>query len=693
MSLRDLQTNLKSLRYGNDLQGGGDSGLPYITTDVDTQLTNIASIDLRGPVKDLLKSAGIDIPSIANITTNNILNKDSGFIRGGTVGAAKTGLIDVIRIGKFLVNNPLWIAKQVGLQLSNPKLESPRGTLALVTLGNTLSATTGGIIQPSRIYNLGINTLAQVPSNAVGVHFYRHGLGPVMDDQSKYEAIVRNNNESTLFGFGKSNNRLLRLKDKLNIDEGAKPLIRGGIASGILNILSQVPALSGIKKILSNNKPIDEYLTGPGSFYGIGSTLIRRFEVTTNPEVVEEFKSIAKATSLVNTRVSVDRGIPRIGGFYGVTNYLRFQDTLEDKDNTALSNNGTNVFDDSTNNAISAISIITNSNIPSLKPYANIANKIKTKIEQSIPFSDSTVYTAQTPANSPFSKARKTFKTIDFENTNILDRDPYKKTRYYGDRKVSEDGSQAKYNNTEVFDRYDSDILTVAFRGVDLFSQNEERWLFSAYMTGFRDSFDATWNDINYIGRSETFYVYSKFKRSVSFNLRIPCFNRTQLFEKHRALGQLASTTAGRYSGETNALGGVLLRLNVGSYLVGEYATLNSLNYTVPDDTTWDITPEARLAMYIEASFSFNIVHQKLPQYLPSKDNPTAGFFGYLQDSVPGDARFLQIPNRKKDEQQGINNTFVTDIVSPTTSENKGTPFNDIQKVIKYEYPKIPKNK
>jgi hypothetical protein len=672
MSLRDLQTNLKSLRYGNDLQGGGDSGLPYITTDVDTQLTNIASIDLRGPVKDLLKSAGVDIPSIANITTNNILNKDSGFIRGGTVGAAKTGLIDVIRIGKFLVNNPLWIAKQVGLQLSNPKLESPRGTLALVTLGNTLSAATGGIVQPSRIYNLGINTLAQVPSNAVGVHFYRHGLGPVMDDQSKYEAIVRNNNESTLFGFSKSQNRLLRLKDKLNIESGTTPLVRGGIASGILNVISQIPALSGIKKILSNNKPIDEYLTGPGSFYGIGSTLIRRFEVTTNPEIVDEFKIISKAVSLTNTRVSTTS--PRIGEFYGVTKYLRYQDTLSDNNLTALSRNGVKVFG--------------NQN-PSLNTYRNIVSKIKTKIEQSIPFSDSTVYTAQTPANSPFSKARKTFKTINFENTNILDRDPYKKTRYYGDRKVSEDGSQAKYNNTEVFDRYDSDILTVAFRGVDPFSQNEERWLFSAYMTGFRDNFDATWNDINYIGRSETFYVYSKFKRSVSFNLRIPCFNRTQLFEKHRALGQLASTTAGRYSGETNALGGVLLRLNVGSYLVGEYATLNSLNYTVPDDTTWDITPEARLAMYIEASFSFNIVHQKLPQYIPSTKSQTAGFFGHLQDSVPGDAMFLQIPNRKKDEQQGINNTFVTDLVLPIN--NKGTLFNNIDKVIKYEYPKIPK--
>jgi len=30
MALRDLQTNLKSLQFGNDTPGGGSSGLPYI---------------------------------------------------------------------------------------------------------------------------------------------------------------------------------------------------------------------------------------------------------------------------------------------------------------------------------------------------------------------------------------------------------------------------------------------------------------------------------------------------------------------------------------------------------------------------------------------------------------------------------------------------------------------------------------
>jgi hypothetical protein len=187
------------------------------------------------------------------------------------------------------------------------------------------------------------------------------------------------------------------------------------------------------------------------------------------------------------------------------------------------------------------------------------------------------------------------------------------------------------------------------FRGVDPFSLNEERWAFSAYLSGFRDDFNATWNDINYIGRSETFYVYSKFKRSVSFTLKIPCFNRTQLFEKHRALGQLASTTAGSYN-EGGLLGGVLIRLNIGNYIVGEYSILNSLNYSIPDDASWDITPEGRLAMLVDASFNFTIIHKELPQYKSQQ-----GFFKYLPDQVSG---YLEKGNRTQTEQSKINLNF-----------------------------------
>ena len=56
------------------------------------------------------------------------------------------------------------------------------GYLTISNLANTISSNFG----PTRIYNLGINTLAQVPVNAFGKHFNRHGLTPVQED---YELI------------------------------------------------------------------------------------------------------------------------------------------------------------------------------------------------------------------------------------------------------------------------------------------------------------------------------------------------------------------------------------------------------------------------------------------------------------------------------------------------------------------------
>ena len=40
MGLIDLKTDLKSLRYGNDRIGGGNSGQPYITTTIPDDISS-----------------------------------------------------------------------------------------------------------------------------------------------------------------------------------------------------------------------------------------------------------------------------------------------------------------------------------------------------------------------------------------------------------------------------------------------------------------------------------------------------------------------------------------------------------------------------------------------------------------------------------------------------------------------------
>jgi hypothetical protein len=219
-------TNLRSLQYGNDTIGGGNSGEPYITTAIPP--ANQQQVD-----------------------STNIWNSDSGLIRGGFTGATKASATDFVRIGKFLKDSPrgpMFIIKQVGLQLSNPQLEAPRGagsTLNNIIQGNFSTLFGGGDnfnanIGATRIYNGGINTLLQVPVNAFGGHIVRHGLLPIESDSAKYENVARNNDPLNEDEGGK-NNRLVRLKAKLESDPNAN---------------------------------IARYISGPGSVDGIGITTI-----------------------------------------------------------------------------------------------------------------------------------------------------------------------------------------------------------------------------------------------------------------------------------------------------------------------------------------------------------------------------------------------------------------------------------
>jgi hypothetical protein len=163
-----------------------------------------------------------------------------------------------------------------------------------------------------------------------------------------------------------------------------------------------------------------------------------------------------------------------------------------------------------------------------------------------------------------------------------------------------------------MYDRNDGENMSVVFQLINPFTaQNLHRIIFPAYINGFKVNSDATWNDISYIGRSENLHVYSKFKRTVSFNLQIPCFNIIELRERHRALGALESSLAGQY--KDSKLGGILTRLYLGNYLKGETGIINNISYDIPNDSSWDI--DEKLAHNINVSINFTVIHNDLPTY------------------------------------------------------------------------------
>jgi len=260
MPLIDLQTNLKNLRFGNDRPGYGSSGLPYIQT----------------AIPDTPNATGTFLPLFRPGSTGNLDYPIRGGLAGFPLQAAQFQLgsqtftlsnqLDKTRIRKFFDDAPrgkAFLEKQIGLQFSNPKIET----------GNTLFGIPQafpfpGIVENTRIYNNGVNTLAQVGVSGTGAHATRPGLIPFNPFQKFYYDIVNAQNVEN----EKQTNRLLILRN-LKMTTSTNPFVNP----------TNVPDINRVNTlgISLNRNLLFQYLGGPGSVYGIGSTTIKRVVDTT----------------------------------------------------------------------------------------------------------------------------------------------------------------------------------------------------------------------------------------------------------------------------------------------------------------------------------------------------------------------------------------------------------------------------
>ena len=252
MPLIDLQSNLKNLRFGNDRPGYGSSGLPYIQTIMPDTPNATGTVQ---PIYRPGSTGGLDFPIRGGQLEFNL----------GTQSFTVSSKIDKSRIKKFFEDRPrgtAFIQKQVGLQLSNPKIET----------GNTLFGIPQGLpfpglLENTRVYNLGANTLAQVGVSGTGFHAIRHGLIPFNPFQKFYYDIVNKQNVTNQ----KSSNRLYNLL--------ALKMTTGDPFANPANVpdINLVNTLG----ISLNRNMIFQYLGGPNSVYGIGTTTIPRVVDTT----------------------------------------------------------------------------------------------------------------------------------------------------------------------------------------------------------------------------------------------------------------------------------------------------------------------------------------------------------------------------------------------------------------------------
>ena len=238
IKLNNGDTLLKSLKFGKDRPGGGDSGQPYIQTSIEGQAENTA----------------ID---------------GDGIIRGGLTAPSRA-LEDVTRLSKYFFDfkNPngiLFTVKQNLLSRIAVKAETATGpayggfTKSRTVLGQ--GVTSDGFTEGNGAINEGIytplSTLGQAAVGFLGQHLNKQGLDPTGNfpnaSINKYNDIVFERNKAERNGEGpvrsiipfnlirreqranqqlyRSNLQQSRAEDRAIDEQNLRPEDRGGFST------------------------------------------------------------------------------------------------------------------------------------------------------------------------------------------------------------------------------------------------------------------------------------------------------------------------------------------------------------------------------------------------------------------------------------------------------------------------------
>jgi hypothetical protein len=600
LKLNNGDTQFKSLKFGKDRPGGGESKQPYIK---------------KGLINDTVN------PSLYN-----------DFIVRGGILAPLSAAEDVARLTKYFtdINNPsgiLFAAKQNILSRTGTKTEASKGN------GYGGGAFNEGVYTP-------LSTLAEAGVVFAGGHLNKQGIDPTGLIPGlgiiKYQDAIAFNQFNRSDTLQLENNRLISLTSAITNNKGV--------------------GLSYVRGY-SLNAPGDDVLLsydgGAGSNLGFGTTQVK-FATGNNNNVLKSILNPSSNTNLSN----IDKTQTSLFSTWDASLFAQqslkspnldsttkedFRKPLQsDTTKTFLTattgysnfNNIENKFNLSGPSKISAGSRLRNRSNPSLGSITNDQNK-------SFPLDTINAY----PIYKSEVKNGKngSVYTLDSTLTDIVE---------FSIAILNNDDQNADLVNDQ------GQVI-----GTKTNLSYKKYMHFRAFIDNISDSYDAEWNAISYMGRGEKFYKYGGFDRKMSLGFTVVAQSKNELNAMYDKLNFLASSLAPEYldSLTSGYMCGNMAYITLGDYINDQPGIITSLTYDIPEESPWEINRDTQfvsgsaasgtvrqLPHMIKVSLNFTPIHK----FRPSKQTWTNDFDkegkGIATSAVlasPGNQRYIDPDN------------------------------------------------
>jgi hypothetical protein len=170
-----------------------------------------------------------------------------------------------------------------------------------------------------------------------------------------------------------------------------------------------------------------------------------------------------------------------------------------------------------------------------------------------------------------------------------------------------------------------SDFIKFFFTGPKLNAGNEDDTddiiVFRAVINSISDSFNASWNGSQLIGRGDQNFQYGGFTRNIAIDFTVYATDRDEVKPIWRKLNALAGYTAPEYTKDNIALVAPWMRITIGDLFNQQAVLVNSVNYTLHSaDTTWETNIEQDPEMMqTPHKVDVNLTLTPITDWLPQK--------------------------------------------------------------------------
>jgi len=494
-------------------------------------------------------------------------NPSDFLLRGGLLNNIQTSAQDVSRLTQMFTdtkstNGLFFTLKQQQLSAT-----------AVRTQASPLFGLNGQLYSP-------LNTLAQAGVVSQGTHLNKQGTNPFAEtgayangNESLYGVVVTKRQEPEL-------NRLYQLMDgKL-----------------LVNNKAQGPDPAYIMK----------YNGGPGSFRGIGQTIIRfgkdsktpltlapgAFNFTSNIESIGQNDWTFSANLIKSVDINTAIADPKIP----ITNKNQIQSPkLQDFRKILRANLQGADLNKATNSGAT----------PNTPAYSGPDAK---NYEQNFNFTDPGQRSGKSYAN--YSKG-VLFPTVENPENLAGAVDKINASVIYRSDQVSID---PKYN----------DFVKFTISSIDNNNPKYSIFMhFRALLDSFTDNYNAEWGDVRYLGRGEKFYNYNGFTREINLSFTTAAQSKQELIPMYKKLNYLASQLMPDYSTQ-GYMRGSLVKLTIGGYLDEQPGFITNLAYDLITDAPWEIAIDEfgnpdptvkQLSQMVKVTgFTFVPIHTFAPQ-------------------------------------------------------------------------------